>query len=87
MTPHRPAIRAQWARCGQILSSGSGALARYKGITQDRLAANVMNTSDYGVAFRPSTDPEMCYQFAFAYPAGALENGVLSLVGATNTCW
>jgi hypothetical protein len=47
-----------------------------------------MNTTDYGVAFGPSTEQEMCYQFAFAYPAGALENGVtLSLVGATNTCW
>jgi Copper type II ascorbate-dependent monooxygenase, C-terminal domain len=46
-----------------------------------------MNTSDYSVAFGPSTEQEMCYQFAFAYPAGALQNGVLSLVGATNTCW
>lgn len=39
------------------------------------------------VAFGPSSDQEMCYQFAFSYPAGALDNGVLSLVGATNTCW
>ncbi len=46
-----------------------------------------MNTSDLSVAFGPSTDQEMCYQFAFAYPARALSNGVLSLVGATNTCW
>jgi hypothetical protein len=46
-----------------------------------------MNTTDYSVAFGPSTEQEMCYQFAFAYPAGALENGVPSLVGATNTCW
>ena len=37
--------------------------------------------------FGPSSDQEMCYQFAFSYPAGALDNGVLSLVGATNTCW
>jgi hypothetical protein len=29
----------------------------------------------------------MCYQFALSYPYGALNNGVLSLIGATNTCW
>jgi hypothetical protein len=30
----------------------------------------------------------MCYQFAFSYPAGALEKpGNFSLIGATNTCW
>ena len=45
------------------------------------------NTSEAGVAFGPSTTQEMCYQFAFSYPAGALDNFVLSLVGATNTCW
>jgi hypothetical protein len=46
-----------------------------------------MNTSDLSVAFGPSTDQEMCYQFAFSYPVRALSNGVPSLVGATNTCW
>jgi hypothetical protein len=46
-----------------------------------------MNTSDLNVAFGPSTEQEMCYQFAFSYPVGALNNGVPSLVGATNTCW
>jgi hypothetical protein len=46
-----------------------------------------LNTSDSNVAFGPSTKQEMCYQFAYSYPAGALDNGVLSLVGATNTCW
>ncbi|MET0390844.1 MAG: hypothetical protein ABW321_33030 [Polyangiales bacterium] len=46
-----------------------------------------MNTSDFGVAFGPSSDQEMCYQFAFSYPVGALDNGIPSLVGATNTCW
>jgi hypothetical protein len=46
-----------------------------------------MNTSDLNVAFGPSTEQEMCYQFAFSYPVRALSNGVLSLVGATNTCW
>jgi len=45
------------------------------------------NISGGNVAFGPSTQQEMCYQFAFSYPAGALENGTLSLVGATNTCW
>jgi hypothetical protein len=45
------------------------------------------NMSLGNVAFGPSSDQEMCYQFAFSYPAGALDNGVLSLVGATNTCW
>jgi hypothetical protein len=46
-----------------------------------------LNTSNAPVAFGPSTDQEMCYQFAYSYPAGALDNGVPSLVGATNTCW
>ena len=45
------------------------------------------NTSPASVAFGPSTTQEMCYQFAFSYPAGALDNFVISLVGATNTCW
>ena len=45
------------------------------------------NTSPGNVAFGPSTSQEMCYQFAFSYPAGALDNFVISLVGASNTCW
>ena len=45
------------------------------------------NPSGANVAFGESTNQEMCYQFAFSYPAGALDNGVLSLIGATNTCW
>ena len=45
------------------------------------------NGSPAPVAFGPSSNQEMCYQFAFSYPAGALDNGVPSLVGATNTCW
>ena len=45
------------------------------------------NTTPDGVPFGPSSEQEMCYQFAFSYPAGALDNGVLSLIGATNTCW
>jgi hypothetical protein len=45
------------------------------------------NNTNASVAFGPSSNQEMCYQFAFSYPAGALENGVSSLVGATNTCW
>ena len=39
------------------------------------------------VGFGTSTDQEMCYQFAVSYPAHALDNGVISLIGASNTCW
>jgi hypothetical protein len=39
------------------------------------------------VGFGTSTSQEMCYQFAVSYPAHALDNGVISLIGATNTCW
>jgi hypothetical protein len=45
------------------------------------------NTTTASVAFGQSTKAEMCYQFTFAYPYGALNNGVISLIGATNTCW
>ena len=45
------------------------------------------NTTTSSVAFGQSTEQEMCYQFALAYPYDALNNGVLSLIGATNTCW
>jgi hypothetical protein len=45
------------------------------------------NDTDHSTPFGPSTKQEMCYQFAFSYPAGALDNGVVSLIGATNTCW
>jgi hypothetical protein len=45
------------------------------------------NTTSASVAFGQSTMQEMCYQFTFAYPYGALNNGVVSLIGATNTCW
>jgi hypothetical protein len=39
------------------------------------------------VTFGQSTHDEMCYQFTLSYPYGALNNGVISLIGATNTCW
>ena len=45
------------------------------------------NTKPSNVAFGQSTNAEMCYQFTSSYPYGALNNGVLSLIGATNTCW
>ena len=45
------------------------------------------NTTTMNVAFGQSTMQEMCYQFTFSYPYGALNNGVASLIGATNTCW
>ena len=46
-----------------------------------------MNPGTATVGFGTSTDQEMCYQFALSYPAHALDNGVLSLIGASNTCW
>jgi hypothetical protein len=45
------------------------------------------NPSDGVVTFGQSTHDEMCYQFTLSYPYGALNNGVFSLIGATNTCW
>jgi hypothetical protein len=46
-----------------------------------------MNDTGANVAFGAPTSSEMCYQFALSYPAKALDNGVASLIGATNTCW
>lgn len=45
------------------------------------------NNTNMNVPFGPSSKQEMCYLFANSYPAGELSNGVLSLAGATNTCW
>jgi hypothetical protein len=45
------------------------------------------NPAPTPVGFGQSTHDEMCYQFTVAYPYGALNNGVFSLIGATNTCW
>ena len=45
------------------------------------------NDTGMNVAFGQSTHQEMCYQFALSYPYNALNNGVISLIGATNTCW
>jgi hypothetical protein len=45
------------------------------------------NPNPGSVGFGQSTTSEMCYQFTVAYPYGALNNGVPSLIGATNTCW
>ncbi|HVW24148.1 MAG TPA: hypothetical protein VHC69_02195 [Polyangiaceae bacterium] len=45
------------------------------------------NTTSAPVAFGQSTMQEMCYQFTFAYPYDALNNHVISLIGATDTCW
>jgi hypothetical protein len=45
------------------------------------------NDTGFIVTFGQPTSSEMCYQFALAYPYGALNNGVPSLIGATNTCW
>ena len=45
------------------------------------------NGNPLPVGFGQSTKAEMCYQFTLSYPYGALNNGVPSLIGATNTCW
>jgi hypothetical protein len=45
------------------------------------------NPNAAAVSFGQSTTAEMCYQFTVAYPYGALNNGVISLIGASNTCW
>jgi hypothetical protein len=45
------------------------------------------NVTDANVAFGPLTTQEMCYLLTYSYPAGALENHVFSLIGASNTCW
>jgi hypothetical protein len=54
---------------------------------QIRSTCTFMNTTSGPVGFGQSSKAEMCYQFAYSYPEGALDNGVLSLIGATNTCW
>jgi hypothetical protein len=45
------------------------------------------NSTSGTVLYGPSVYDEMCYTFALAYPAGALDNTSLSLVGAENTCF
>lgn len=52
-----------------------------------RSSCTFFNDTGRGVSFGPSTTSEMCYQFAFSYPKGALDNGVGSLIGTTDTCW
>jgi hypothetical protein len=39
------------------------------------------------VGFGQALAQEQCFAFALSYPIGALDNGVLSLIGPTNTCW
>lgn len=45
------------------------------------------NPTDLPVGYGPSSDQEMCYNFAVSYPLGALNNGVFGLNGALNNCW
>ena len=52
-----------------------------------RSTCTFQNRTAGTVGFGQSTKLEMCYQFTVAYPHGALNNGVPSLIGATNTCW
>jgi hypothetical protein len=64
-------------------------LQKYDLMPGDTLTASCTfnNTTNQGVPFGESSDTEMCYNFTFAWPAHALENHVVSLIGATNTCW
>lgn len=54
---------------------------------QVRTSCTYFNSTAYSVGFGQSVIQEMCFMFAFSYPAHALDNGVISLWGATNTCW
>jgi hypothetical protein len=53
-----------------------------------RAECTFTNNTTGEVDFGQSSKQEMCYQFAFSYPAGALDKpGNSSLIGANNTCW
>lgn len=52
-----------------------------------RTTCTYFNNTAQTVGFGQSATQEMCFVFAFSYPAGALDNGVISLFGPTNTCW
>jgi hypothetical protein len=45
------------------------------------------NTTNRNVGFGTATEDEMCYNFVWAYPAGALNRPGFSWVGAQNTCF
>lgn len=45
------------------------------------------NDTGQPVGFGVSAQMEMCFQLAFSYPHAALNNGAISLIGMTNTCW
>ncbi len=45
-----------------------------------------MNTTDLPVLFGQSTTQEMCYNFAYAWPAHALDNPGAEIGGALNNC-
>lgn len=65
------------------------AFKRYDLLPGERLTTRCTfdNTTDLGVPFGATSDTEMCYQFAFAYPAHALANQAASLLGANDSCW
>lgn len=53
-----------------------------------RSECTYFNNTSTTVVFGPATQQEVCFQYVFSYPAGALDKpGNLSLLGATNTCW
>jgi hypothetical protein len=44
------------------------------------------NSTPAAVGFGQSTQQEMCYNFAYAWPAHALDNPGAEIGGATNAC-
>lgn len=51
------------------------------------VVCSFFNPNDNGVAWGDTSDDEMCYNFVTSYPARALDNAALSLLGSENTCW
>lgn len=45
------------------------------------------NDTTANIPFGQSAWQEMCFQMAISTPPVALDNGVISLIGALNTCW
>jgi hypothetical protein len=53
-----------------------------------RTSCTYVNDSPDATGWGISLIQELCYQVAFVYPAGALDNPwIPSLIGATNICW
>jgi hypothetical protein len=53
-----------------------------------RAECTYLNDTSEPVGFGVSVADEICFQYAFAYPAGALDKqGNVTLMGAINSCW